>query len=264
MNQFLSKEERNLIDEYIETGYIIRKVDSNLYEKIRSVISNVIYKHLNLNRSIGFDEILNNSHKYIDISKLNDIRLKIFNEVNSIKEFRRNYYEISKPYLDTIVGNELVMQKKINLSIQLPNDDSSLLDVHADTWSGDSPYEAVVWLPLVNCFNTKSMFILPPRKALELDKNFQKYSSQGSDELFSEISNSVEWIKINSGEIMIFNQALPHGNRINQESESRWSMNCRFKSVFSPYGDKKFGEFFEPINLRATSLIGMQYKYPKV
>ena len=53
------------------------------------------------------------------------------------------------------------MQKKINLSIQLPNDNSSLLDVHADVWSGDSPYEAVIWMPLVDCFKTKSMYILP-------------------------------------------------------------------------------------------------------
>ncbi|EMJ37439.1 hypothetical protein LEP1GSC079_0286 [Leptospira interrogans str. FPW1039] len=41
-------------------------------------------------------------------------------------------------------------------------------------------------------------------------------------------------------------------------------MNCRFKSVFTPYGDKKLGEFFEPITLRAASKIGMEYRFPKV
>ena len=44
------------------------------------------------------------------------------------------------------------MQNKINLSIQNPNDDSSLLNMHADTWSGDSPFEVVVWLPLVDTY----------------------------------------------------------------------------------------------------------------
>ena len=38
-------------------------------------------------------------------------------------------------------------------------------------------------------------------------------------------------------------------------------MNCRFKSLFS-HGDKKIGEFFEPITLRSASEIGMNYKYP--
>ena len=37
------------------------------------------------------------------------------------------------------------------------------------------------------------------------------------------------------------------GNIVNIEQETRWSMNCRFKSIFSPYGDKKIGEFFTPI-----------------
>ena len=44
------------------------------------------------------------------------------------------------------------MQMRVNLSIQLPRDKSSLLPVHSDVWSGDSPFETVVWLPLVDCF----------------------------------------------------------------------------------------------------------------
>ena len=40
-------------------------------------------------------------------------------------------------------------------------------------------------------------------------------------------------------------------------------MNCRFKSIFAPYGDKKIGEFFEPITLRPASKIGMEYALPK-
>ena len=44
---------------------------------------------------------------------------------------------MAKPYIEAIAGNELAMQKKINLSIQLPQDDSSLLAVHSDVWAGD-------------------------------------------------------------------------------------------------------------------------------
>ena len=36
------------------------------------------------------------------------------------------------------------------------------------------------------------------------------------------------------------------------------------KNIFSPYGDKKIGEFFEPITLRAASEIGLKYKLPKM
>ena len=53
-----------------------------------------------------------------------------------------------------------------------------------------------------------------------------------------------------------------HGNRINREAETRWSMNCRFKSLFSPYADKRLGEFFEPITIRAATRVGMNHKLP--
>ena len=41
-------------------------------------------------------------------------------------------------------------------------------------------------------------------------------------------------------------------------------MNCRFKGIYTPYADKKLGEFFEPVTLRAASQIGMNYKMPEI
>ena len=176
------------------------------------------------------------------------------------KNFREHYYYISKNLLDIVVGNELAMQNRVNLSIQMPNDDSSLLPIHADTWSGDSPFEAVVWMPLVNCYDTKSMYLLPP-KHLSKITNF-KNGGENRNDLFEYIKEDVEWIKIDYGQVMIFNQSLPHGNIVNATSETRWSMNCRFKSLFSPYGDKGIGEFFEPITTKPMTKLGLNYKFP--
>jgi sporadic carbohydrate cluster 2OG-Fe(II) oxygenase len=173
------------------------------------------------------------------------------------------YFRIARPYLETLVSNELAMQLRVNLSIQLPGDDSSLLPVHADTWSGDSPFEVVVWLPLVDCYGTKAMYLLPPDKSLELGRKFVERAGGSSEELYQAIKDDVCWLEVRYGEVLVFDQALPHGNRINEEQETRWSMNCRFKGVFTPYGDKKIGEFFEPITLRAASRTGMAYQLPK-
>ena len=85
-----------------------------------------------------------------------------------------------------------------------------------------------------------------------------------AEEIFQAIKDDLDWINIKYGQVMIFNQSLPHGNVTNLENETRWSINCRFKSLFSPYGDKKLGEFFEPLNLKIMSKIGMNYKYPKI
>ena len=61
------------------------------------------------------------------------------------------------------------------------------------------------------------------------------------------------------GNILIFNQNLIHGNHVNLEKDTRWSMNCRFKSIFTPYSEKAIGEYFEPITLRPASKDGMFY-----
>ncbi len=166
---------------------------------------------------------------------LNDTRLSIIKNINSNPKNRNWYYTLAKNALDEIVGNELVMQRNINLSIQLPGDDSSLLPRHKDVLQGDSPYEVVLWVPLVDCYGTKSMF-------------FQK-----------RYSDKDEFIDCKYGECLIFSQNYWHGNVVNETNETRWSLNCRFKSLFSPYADKKLGEFFEPIELRPATKLGLSY-----
>ena len=72
----------------------------------------------------------------------------------------------------------------------------------------------------------------------------------------------LKWLKVDYGNCLLFNQGLPHGNVTNKENETRWSMNCRFKTHFSPYHDKKIGEFFTPITTRAMTELGLKYQYP--
>jgi len=254
---FLSKNEKILENEFIDQGFIVREVaNKDALIKIQKFAIDMLSKK-------GGNS-LDNTHMNIDIKELNDFRLDVINELNAQPWLREAYYQVAKPYLDILVGNELAMQSRVNLSIQLPDDDSSLLPVHADTWSGDSSFEVVVWLPLVNCFGTKSMFLLPPKAANNLSDEFRLYAKGNSEELFNAIKKDVDWIKINYGEVLVFNQACPHGNRVNKENETRWSMNCRFKGLFTPYKDKKIGEFFEPITLRPVSKIAMNYKLPSL
>jgi len=261
---FLQQSEKDVSQEYADKGYIIRPVaDKNMLDKIRDELVSLIEKTIHPIINHG-SNILNEVHKSLSPDNLNPFRLKMIEGINDRAWFRQAYYQLAMPYLNILVGNELSMQLRVNLSIQLPDDNSSLLPTHADTWSGDSPYEVVVWLPLVDCYDTKSMYLLPPTHTQELEKNFSKYAGKNSEELFQSIKNDIEWLKVNYGEVLVFNQTLPHGNRINKENETRWSMNCRFKSVFSPYGDKKLGEFFEPITLRTVSRMAMDYKLPSI
>jgi len=249
---FSSQEDKKIEKEFIEQGYIIRPVaDKDALDKIKKFA----LKKLS-NKS------LDKTHESVSINELNTFRLDVIRQINEQPWMREAYYQIAKPYLDALVGNELAMQLRVNLSIQMPGDKGSLLPVHADTWSGDSPYEVVVWLPLVDCYDTKSMYFLPPKAANNLSNNFKLHTQGDSEQLYGVIKNDVEWMKVDYGEVLVFNQIYPHGNRVNQENETRWSMNCRFKSLFSPYQDKKIGEFFEPITIRPVTKVAMHYKLP--
>ena len=263
MSNFFLAKEKFLVNKFNKNGFII--FDIKDYKKLNS-IKKVIFKlskKFFLKKKIKINKnFFNYTHKYVNPDLLNSFRMFIYSEINKNNLFLKDYYLIGRDFLNIICGNELVMQKSINLSIQMPKDKSSLLEMHADTWSGDSPYEIVLWLPLVDCFKTKSMYILPSDKYELFLKKFKSSYSKKNFDLFKSIKKDLIWLDIKFGEVLLFNQCLPHGNVVNKENETRWSMNCRFKSVFTPYGDKKIGEFFQPITLRASSRIGMKYELP--
>ena len=260
---YLSTSESEITEEFLKRGYVIREVaDKDALNNLLNAYTEIAkYSLPDISNFKDNQDFLNFIHKFLDRNGINEYRLKVINGVNSNQLIRPLFYRAIRKYLDIIVGNELAMQSRLNLSIQCPGDSTSLLPIHADTWSGDSPFEVVAWMPLVDCYKTKSMYILPP-KYLNGSTLFEGVKS--SESLYQKIKNQIEWIEIKYGEVLIFNQTLPHGNRVNEENETRWSINCRFKSIYSPYGDKKLGEFFEPITLRAASMIGMEYRLPEV
>jgi sporadic carbohydrate cluster 2OG-Fe(II) oxygenase len=261
---FLELDEIKLSTSFQRDGYVIRPVsDIQHFFEVRKLVVEKVADFLGV-RADSPEHFLNNIHENLRLGDLNKLRLEVIRSINAEEKFRSNYFRLARETLETLVGNELAMQVRVNLSIQLPQDDSSLLPVHADVWSGDSPFEVVVWVPLVDCYGTKAMYILPPKSDEKLRQEFSQYASGNSENLFRRIEQEVVWIEIKAGEVLIFNQNLPHGNRVNDETETRWSMNCRFKGVFTPYGEKKLGEFFEPITLKTATRIGISYRFPSL
>jgi sporadic carbohydrate cluster 2OG-Fe(II) oxygenase len=262
--EFMDNDESELGERFLADGHIVLPVDDTSgLERLRNLIAGLAATHFGLPAPEESGAFLETIHDRLPPEELNEFRLYVINSMNAEAWLRPTYYGLARKALAAVVGNELVMQKRINLSIQLPNDDGSLLPVHADVWSGDSPFEVVVWLPLVDCQATKSMYLLAPAPNATMHTRMKEFASNSPEDLFKAIEDQVEFIKISFGQILVFSQNLMHGNRINQEAETRWSMNCRFKSLFSPYADKKLGEFFEPITLKPATRMGLDYDPPQ-
>ena len=84
-----------------------------------------------------------------------------------------------------------------------------------------------------------------------------------SDELFDVLRDDLTWIPIKYGQVLAFDQSLPHGYSLNKEIFTHWSMNCRFKGLHTPYWDKKLGEYFMPITGKNCTRLGMNYIQPE-
>ncbi len=258
----------NIEKNFEKNGYVIVPGDKNLLDNIRNIIFLGIKNNNKIkNKKITPENInytFNNFHKYVKFKEINNLRFGLYKKINTEKSFSENYYNVAKKYLDKLVGNELSMQKKINLSIQMPNDKDSLLDLHSDIYAGESPFQVVVWIPLVDAYDTKSMFFTKPSFNKSMNEKLLKTYDYTTKEMYNKNKKKFEFLKVNYGEILIFSPLILHGNTMNKTKETRFSLNCRFKSLLSPYdvtvkSHRNIPNFYRPLNIKPMTKIGFNY-----
>ena len=159
-----------------------------------------------------------------------------------------------------LLGQDLMIQSKLNVSVQMPGDESSQLPLHSDSWSADSPFQINLWIPLTNAFDTNSMFIKNENITLNVLNKIGK--NQNVD--FNKIKiDRKDFVKINFGNILIFNPLLLHGNVKNLTNKTRVSLNVRIKSMFSPEpsnrnADRKYGTYYEELNISENTKLAIE------
>jgi|TARA_B110000211_G_C13955921_1_gene498297 sporadic carbohydrate cluster 2OG-Fe(II) oxygenase len=187
---------------------------------------------------------LENLHK-IQINKnFNDLRLEIISQMNKIPNLQEKLFNIFKPNLIELFGKDIAGQKNINLAIQRPYD-KDRAPMHSDAPS-NSLYEVVIWLPLVDCKKTMNMFFFPLNQT-QKTKNFLLNEKTEDPEKFA-TKNGFLPKKVNFGEFIIFWTKVYHYVPVNSENQTRWSLNFRYKNLFSPYSQKGYLDYFEPVN----------------
>jgi sporadic carbohydrate cluster 2OG-Fe(II) oxygenase len=259
---FLTEQERALTAAFLRDGYVIAPADDRAsLDANRALIAGAAAAFLGTSYE-DEETFLNTIAERIDGTQLNALRLHVIDAIAADPDFRARYFACTRSIVETLVGNELAMQRGVGLSVQLPGDDGSLLPLHSDAWSEDSPFELVVWTPLVDCYRTKSMFLAGPQVDAAWRDRMSEFAHEGAEAFFRAIEPEVSWLEIPYGHVLVFTHTLMHGNRVNREPTARWSLNVRFKALFTPYSDKQLGDFFDPITLRAATRIGMQYRLP--
>jgi sporadic carbohydrate cluster 2OG-Fe(II) oxygenase len=258
-------EARQLVEPFLSAGYVVCDVaDRAALDALRHEI--VVAAARLLEVPVPNDEgaFLDGIHQLVRVERLNALRLGLYREINARPWFRPTYFRLGRVVLETLVGNELAMQNRINFSIQLPQDRSSLLDIHADAFTGETPYQLVQWLPLVDVERTKSMFFLPRAKSEAISARLADFAGGGMRALYDAVTSDVVWPRVSYGQMLVFSPNFLHGNVVNAEATTRWSLNCRFTGLFTPYGspEKALGSFYLPITIRPVTRLGMAYRPP--
>ncbi|MCE7505300.1 hypothetical protein LZG75_03520 [Polynucleobacter sp. IMCC30063] len=204
---------------------------------------------------------LNYFHKHIqalNLAELNKFRLETISCINSQLNVSHLVFNAFRDVVIELLGPDILVQKNCNLVLQPPGDPNPS-EIHRDA-PLNSPYEIVVWIPLVDCYKTKSMYILDAKhstKAIEyLDNNPEDWDAF---EIFSKSLAVNPDVKF--GQALIFHTGCIHGSEINKEMETRVSLNIRFKNLFSPPGMKNQLEFFDVINTSQVVRLGNSLEF---
>ena len=245
-----------------KNGYFIQKAKQKrpldeIRRKIYALIKVVFeYDHSDINYG------LNNFHKLTrDMTDIefNEKRVILINEINAKIDLGQLIFNLFDETITNLLGPDILIQKNCNLVIQKPND-LNPSELHRDA-PANSPFEVVLWLPLVDCYNTKAMYIVSYNdtkklyEELDVHKNwdiFEKKSIQKSKE-----------VPVKFGEALFFSTAILHGSNINKEEETRFSLNIRFKNIFSPSGLKNQLQFFRKLKVSDLVDIGSSIELKK-
>ena len=247
---------------FIERGLCTIAVESleSLGEVRRQLVQG-LRAHMTGGEDLSDEAYLNSFHKFADLDRLNEVRVQVHREVGASESFRKLVFSCVQKSLIELIGPEIVAQRQINFVTHLPRDTASLLYLHTDAWSGCSPYEVILWLPLVNVQGTKSMFICERSKTEKHLRALKDGLRLGSaTELLERVRPDIAPVDMKYGQALLFSPILLHGAEENKTDETRFILNVRFKSLFSPYGTKALGETFVPVSTLPTTELGLAYE----
>ena len=257
---FLTPEEISLSSDFLRSGFVVCDAESpQILESIRQDVTETAINWLKQNQLESKAFELSNSHKFVKNERLNDLRLTIFTDLNKITDIRQRYFWLARQSLSTLVGNELAMQNKVNMSVQQPDDESSVLPMHSDTWTGDSPFQVVLWVPLTDASDTNSMFFLPPNESRDARRRVAAGEFKSMDQIENAYRPQLITMIVPHGKVLIFDSSCLHGNVLNETKTARWSINCRFTGLLTPFTnpERRLGAYYLPITTRAATKLGL-------
>lgn len=203
---------------------------------------------------LSTDDVLNNIHKIAPIisdSDANNLVLSVINDFAIDYSFGDFIYQLLQQFISPTIGPDIQVQKNNNIVFQYPHS-LRFSELHTDT-PPNSPFELVCWVPLVDCYSTKSFYLLDIETSQSLLKAYKANKFNSWDTFKTEcLRHSID-VNISYGKALVFWAGLIHGSHVNTTSESRWCLNTRYKNLFSPTAKHDPLVYYKPLRISALS-----------
>jgi len=165
-------------------------------------INNLQKLHIQLSQKLVNDDIVTSENdQSVPIYKILYEIFEANNVINGkpVSDFIETYNEFIYYLSDEIFQEKLVYQKTPTLRVQFPGN-KAVFEFHRDRDYNHPVEEINIWIPVTPVINTNSVWI----------------ESQYDKEDYSPVN-------LINGEGLIFDSALKHGNKLNQENLTRVS-----------------------------------------
>jgi len=234
--------------------YQFNKSQKNKIKKIKNKIINEVKKEYKSKKNISLEKF---HYEEFKKKNFNDFRLKVIKRINNIDNLHNMFFEIFKEKMIDFFGKDIAVQKNINLTIQRPHD-FFRAQLHRES-PPDTAYEIVLWVPLVNCKKTMSLYLFPLKDSQKVEKVLKTQTKKENDLEKYALKKGIG-VDVNFGEYIIFCSKVYHYIPINIENNTRWSINLRYKNMFSPYGKKGYLDYFKPIHFSEATNLALRYE----
>jgi len=243
--------------DFFSKGYaIVEATDRDCLDGLRLGIFKYLAEAFGLDVDQDPEECLNDFHSYLSglsATEVNSIRMDAIRKISGEIDFSEMIFRAFEGQLSGLLGPDVLAQKTCNIVIQPPGDPNPS-ELHRDA-PLNSPYEIVVWVPFVDCYETKTMYLLDT-DATDAALGFLGENPEDWDGFEAFCKQRAIRPRVPYGSALIFFTGLFHGSDINQEAETRVSVNIRYKNLFAPSGLKNQLQFFKLLRSSPLARLG--------
>jgi len=145
----------------------------------------------------------------------------------------------------------------VNLVIQRPKDQDNS-ELHRD-FPSNSGFELVIWLPLVDCSTSMSLYLVDRKESSGIAKALKDTDGSDWQTVKDRVESNPPFVEVKFGECLIFLTPLFHGSKVHYENSTRFSFNFRMKPLFAPSGLKDPYSFWEIFSTSEFTKLALSY-----